>query len=149
MLRSPPSTRHSQVAAYVAFTGAGLAAALFPSPSVQESSGRILALVWVVFLIAGGAFSAVGRMMGRWIGEYVGIPLLAGAFAVYVIALAWSTIATGRLTGITAAAALAAILFLVAARWFEVNQIRVEAIRGGKRARGEILDARHRADGGH
>lgn len=133
MLRSPPSTRRSQIGAYITFAVSGIAAAMFPSPSITDASGKIMAGIWIIFMIVGGISCATGRLMGRWAGEYIGIPLLAGAFAVYVIALAWSTIATGRLTGITAAAALAAIVCLVGARWFEVNEIRAEAVRGGQR----------------
>jgi hypothetical protein len=136
MLRSPPGTRRGQTAAYLCFAGAGITAAVFPSPSIQSTAGsRILVGIWIVFLTAGGLLSAAGRMAGRWPGEFVGIPLLAAAFLVYTVAIVYATVLSGRLTGLTAGTALAAIFWLVAARWFEVNQIRGEAVRHAKEER--------------
>ena len=129
MLRSPPETRRLHTAAYLAFTTAGATAVAFPSPSIESTAGsRLLVVCWVVFLIAGGLLSAGGRLLGRWPGEFAGIPLLAFAFLIYAVATIYSTIVSGRYTGITAGVALGAILFLVSARWFEVNQIRREAL---------------------
>lgn len=151
MLRSPPGTRRGQTAAYLCFAIAGITAAVFPSPSIQTTAGsRILVGIWVVFLTAGGLVSAVGRLAGRWPGEFVGIPLLAAAFLVYTVAIIYATVLSGRLTGLTAGIALAAIFWLVAARWFEVNQIRIEAVKASREDRGihlleEIPDGgRHR-----
>ncbi len=136
MLRSPPATRHSQAAAWSVFAFTGVAAFVWQSPSVEKTSGStLLTTIWVVFLLGGGTCSALGRILGRWVGEYVGLPLLAGAFAVYAVALLYSTIVTTRLTGITAASALVAIFLLVIARWFEVNEIRIESVRSGEHDR--------------
>lgn len=137
MLRSPPATRRGQSAAYLLFAGAGAGAALFPAPSVTETaSSKLLVGMWVGFLILGGLASAVGRILGRWVGEFVGIPLLAFAFLIYACSIIYTTIMSGRLTGITAGLALGALFCLVAARWFEVNMIRQEAVNTGRVERG-------------
>lgn len=142
MMRSPPMTRHSQTTAYLMFASAGVAAVIFPSPSVEESAGHFLTAIWVSFLFLGGTISAAGRICGRWAGELVGLPLLAGALAVYALALAYNTISTSRLTAITAAFALGGIFFLVMARWVEVNEIRAESVKGGQVDRDDQETAR-------
>lgn len=137
MLRSPPNTRRSQVAAYTSFIACGIGAAMFPSPSVETTAGSHFMLwLWVIFLVAGGLVSAFGRFLGRWAGEFVGLPLLAAAFAIYAVSLITTTITSGRLTGIPAGIALVAILFLVGGRWAEVNAIREEAVAEARALRG-------------
>ena len=145
MLRSPPSTRRWQTVAYLCFIVAGVTAVLFTAPSVRTTSSPPLVIMWVTFLVAGGGLSAAGRILGRWAGEFVGIPLLAAAFVIYAAAILYTTIASGLYTGFPAASALAALFAIVAARWAEVNQIRVEAV---KDACAERADPGHRRDKG-
>lgn len=143
MLRPPPAARRAQTVAYLLFAGAGATAAVWPSPSVKSTTGsHALLAVWVVFLLAGGVTSGVGRSAGRWVGEFVGIPLLGAAFAIYSVSAVYFTISTGQYTGITAGLALGAIFWLLAARWSEVNLIRLEAVkrsRAERHVQGELI----------
>lgn len=149
MLRSPPLTRRGQVAAYLLFAGAGATAGIFSSPSVETTaSNRALVALWVVFLVAGGLSSAGGRLMSRWAGEFVGLPLLGTAFLIYTVSILYTTVTSGRYTGFPAGLALAAIFALVATRWFEVNQIRLEAVKEARARSGPAAAEDERAPDG-
>lgn len=114
---------------YTLLVLAGLAAAIWPAPSVRAATGPVSSLVyvWVVMLIVGGCSSAIGAATGRWIGEYVGLWPLMSVFVVYGIAAG----ATGRVTSLGGAFALGAVGILLYARWRDVALIRQEAMRYG------------------
>lgn len=116
---------------YTLIVFSGVAAAIWPAPSVRAAAGPMSSLVyvWVVLLIVGGGCSAIGAATGRWLGEYVGLWPLIFTFAVYGIAAG----ATGRTTSLTAAFALGSIGVLLYARWRDVALVRQEAVRYGTR----------------
>nr|MDT0660873.1 hypothetical protein [Micromonospora sp. DSM 115978] len=120
--------RWSRVAGFVLFGAAGAGAALWPTPSVRDATGSLV-YVWATWLIGGGLLAAIGSATDRWIGEYLGLPLLAAAFAVYAVVLA----STGRPGGLTAAAVLGAVACIVWARWRDIDLIRREATRLAQR----------------
>lgn len=121
MLTTPPP-RPARLIAYSLFGLAGLAAVLWPAPSVQAASGWLV-YVWAAWLMVGGLVSAAGTVTDRWIGEYAGLPLLFASFAVYALVVATS----GKLSSIAGACALAAIAFKLVARWQDVSAVRREA----------------------
>lgn len=116
--------RWSRVAGYTMMTAAGVGAALVPTPSVEQVTGRLVYL-WAAFLVGGGALSAGGAFTDRWIGEHVGLPLLAAAFAVYAIVLASLLSPAGLVASLT----LGAFSLLLCGRWRDVVAIRREASR--------------------
>jgi len=81
--------------------------------------------VWAGLLTLGGASSAIGSAMDRWLGEYAGLGPLVVTWAVYAFAAA----ASGRVTAIAGACGLGAVAFLLLARWRDVALIRREAAR--------------------
>lgn len=121
------SRRWGRVVGYALMAVAGLAAIVWPAPSVRAatSPAAALATVWAVLLLVGGACSLWGAAAGRWLGEYAGLWPLIVTWAVYALAAA----ATGRVTSIAAACALASIAALLLARWRDVAVIRREAAR--------------------
>jgi hypothetical protein len=149
MLRSPPVTRAGQILAYLLFVVAGLAALVWKIPPVGVPGGaRVVSAIWVTFLLIGGITSAVGRISARWPGEYVGLPLIGAAVAMYAVAKLADTVRTDAYAYITVCVVLTTIPGLIASRWAEVNQVRAEALRQAKLARGEILVGVHRENGG-
>lgn len=111
---------------------AGLASVIWPAPSVSRAAAYGLAYIWAVFLALGGSTAAVGAATDRWLGEYIGLPLLTTTFGIYGLAAATA----GRVTSIAGAAALTSIALLLAARWRDVAIVRREADRyADRRAR--------------
>ncbi|TCB97589.1 hypothetical protein E0H26_11775 [Micromonospora zingiberis] len=116
--------RWSRVAGYTMMSGAGLGAAAYPTPSVQDATGRLVYL-WAAFLAMGGALAAFGAATDRWIGEHLGLPLLWAAFGVYAVVLA-SALAPAS---VVASLALGGFALLLFGRWRDVGAVRVEATR--------------------
>lgn len=83
--------------------------------------------MWSVLLLIGGVFACIGRLSGRWLGEYVGLPLIAGMFTVYGLALAY--VASASQPAIAGALFFGSVACLFAARWHEVAAVRREAVR--------------------
>ena len=119
--------RWTRVISYTLMAVAGVAALVWPAPSVRAAAGTaaILAYLWAALLVIGGTTAAVGAAAGRWLGEYAGLWPLIVTWAVYCLAAA----ATGRATAIAASCALGSIAFLLLSRWRDVAQIRREAAR--------------------
>lgn len=125
---SRPSVRRwTRVLSYTLMALAGLAAVLWPAPSVRAATGPVAGLVylWAALLILGGVTSAAGAAADRWLGEYAGLWPLIVTFAVYGLAAG----ASGRVTSLAAACALGSIAFLLLARWRDVASVRREAVR--------------------
>lgn len=120
-LTTPPP-RPARLVAYALFGLAGLAAVLWPAPSVQSASGWLV-YVWAAWLLVGGLTSALGTITDRWIGEYAGLPLLVAAFGVYTVVIG----ASGRLSSLAGAFVLGGIAAKLAARWQDVQAVRKEA----------------------
>lgn len=122
MPATTPPPRPARLIGYSLFTLAGLAAVLWPAPSVESASGWLV-YVWAAWLLTGGLMSAVGTATDRWIGEFAGLPLLFAAFAVYALVVATG----GRLSSIAGACVLAGIAAKLVARWQDVSVVRKEA----------------------
>lgn len=103
--RLTPPRRWPLALAYLTLAAGGAAAMVWPSPSVSRT-GATQATAWACLLIVGGLASASGVILGRWAGEYVGLPALAAVFAVYCLA-AWWAVANG----VTSSAPVALVLF--------------------------------------
>ncbi|WP_431728251.1 hypothetical protein [Verrucosispora sp. TAA-831] len=116
--------RWSRVAGYAMMAAAGIGAALYPTPSVQEATGPLVYL-WAGFLVLGGVLAAAGAITDRWIGEHLGLPLLCAAHGVYAVVLA-SALAPAS---VVASLALGGFALLLAGRWRDVSVVRVEATR--------------------
>lgn len=122
MIPAKPPPRPARLIAYTLFGLAGLAAVLWPAPSVRAASGWLV-YVWAAWLLVGGLTSAVGTVTDRWIGEYAGLPLLVAAFGVYALVVG----ASGRLPSVAGALVLGGLAAKLAARWQDVHCVRREA----------------------
>jgi HAMP domain-containing protein len=116
--------RAARFAGYALIAVCGLAAMLWPPPSVSRTANSLI-WVWIVSILAGGVACAVGAGLDVWLGEYVGLWPLITAFAVFGI----SALATGQLVSIAGGTCLLAIAFWLLARWQEVAVLRREADR--------------------
>lgn len=119
---------------YGTMAAAGACALMWPAPAVERVTNDAAALVtvWTAMLIAGGLLGLVGTVTGRWLGEYIGLPLLVVVFIVYGL----GAFASGLPASRAGAFALTAIGSLIAARWIEVNGIRREAVADGRKDHG-------------
>jgi hypothetical protein len=107
---------------YMLMAAAGMFAAQWPAPAVERATAPIaqLLMVWAVFLTGGGLLSAFGAITDRWIGEYLGLPLLTAVAAVYGV----SALSSGRTTSLAGGAVLLAMAAFLAVRWLEVAAVR-------------------------
>lgn len=121
-----PPSRRWYITGYVLLAAAGLAALLWPSPSVVAAGGRIWAGVWATLLIVGGVSCAYGaiRRLHRW--EYAGLAPLIAVWVVYSIA-SFTLAFTGVIDRLASGCSLMAVACFVAARWREVAAIRKAA----------------------
>lgn len=109
---------------YAVASLAGVAAALYTPPSMEDSIGGSAANLWGAFLLGGGLFCLFGTLVprgvkGDWFGEYVGLWPVTAAVAVYAGA-ALSTVGTDP--GRTAGSLLLFVLTtLLVVRWFRVR----------------------------
>lgn len=115
-------------AGYFAMAAAGVCAWLWPSPSLATATGgeALLITVWDVFLVVGGLLAGAGAAVDRWIGEYLGLPLLAAVFAVYGVTILGSSRDSSR----AGAAILLAVACMLIARWVDVGDVRRAAVKG-------------------
>ncbi|GAB3856531.1 hypothetical protein GCM10029963_53060 [Micromonospora andamanensis] len=116
--------RWSRVAGYAMMAAAGVGAAAYPTPSVQDATGPLVYL-WASFLMLGGLLAAAGAATDRWIGEHIGLPLLWAAHGVYAVVLL-SSLAPAS---VVASLALAGFALLLYGRWRDVATVRLEATR--------------------
>lgn len=131
MLHTQAPPRWSRVAGYVLMGIGGAVTFTVPVTSIRESTGWVVYL-WAVFLLLGGTLCSYGAVTDRWIGELLGLPLIAAAFGVYGVVLAF----TRTLTGAAAALAFTAVAFILFARWRDVGVIREEATRAAEHRNG-------------
>lgn len=102
---------------------AGIAATVTAPPSMLEVIGSGWARLWALYLLAGGIVCLVGVLMrrgarGDWLGEFVGLPLIGTAVAVYgAVAMSTLNSAAGRGAGVCLLGMLASLL---AVRWLRV-----------------------------
>lgn len=117
--------RKIRVIGYVMFALSGAAALVWPSPSIRVVAAGALVYIWSSFWLVGGSVAAIGAFTDRWIGELVGLPLLAAVFTVFGLAAFYN----GRPTSIATGLGLIAISVLLVARWRDVDLVRREAAR--------------------
>lgn len=119
--------RLSLTVGYAFMAAAGVAAMIWPAPSVRaatDATSGLLVYVWAALLAVGGLACALGAATDRWLGEYTGLWPLVFTFAVYGIA------AFGNGRGPVAYAggcALLSIALLMFSRWQVVALVRREA----------------------
>lgn len=120
-------SRAPLVVGYALMAAAGIAAMIWPAPSVRaatDATSGALVYVWAALLALGGLACALGAATDRWLGEYAGLWPLVSTFAVYGIA------AFGSARGPVAYAggcALLSIALLMFSRWQVVALVRREA----------------------
>lgn len=126
-----PPRRVARILGYTLFALGGLAAIIWPSPAVARATGWLV-YVWAAWLVLGGSCSMIGAVTDRWLGEYVGLPLLFSAFGVYGAVVASS----GRLASSAGAMVLVAIALILGARWQDIGWVRREAARSAEHRQG-------------
>lgn len=116
---------------YALLALAGVAAILWPSPSVERAGGSMWATAWACLLVIGGSSSAygAGRQLYRW--EYAGLMPLVAVWLVYAIA-SFSLVATGLVDRLAGGLALLAVASMLAARWHDVATVRRAAREVGR-----------------
>jgi uncharacterized membrane protein HdeD (DUF308 family) len=120
--RKPTKRRWAYAAGYLLMAVAGVFAGIWPSQNVSNAAAaeEWLVLVWVAFLVIGGICSSVGAATERWLGEYIGLPLLGSVFAVYGLAAFANTSRSVYAAG----ALFLAIALLISSRWLDVSYAR-------------------------
>lgn len=120
--RKPTNRRWAYAAGYLLMAVAGIFAGIWPSPNVSNAAAanQYLVLTWDAFLVLGGLFSSIGAVTERWLGEYVGLPLLGSVFAVYGLA----SFASPNRAAFAAGAVFLAIALLITSRWLDVSYAR-------------------------
>jgi hypothetical protein len=112
---------------YTLMALAGIAAMLWPAPSVRAATNPtsgLLVYLWAALLTVGGTTCAIGAATDRWLGEYAGLWPLVTTFAVYGIAAFASPRGAVAYGGGLALLSIAALMF---ARWQVVALVRREA----------------------
>lgn len=123
-----PPRRITRVIGYALMAIAGVAAIIWPAPSVRAATSPttgLLVYVWAILLAVGGISATIGAATDRWLGEYVGLIPLVTTFAAYGLA-AW---ARADWTSIAGGCALMSIAMLLLARWRDVAVVAREAAR--------------------
>lgn len=112
---------------YALMALAGLAAIVWPAPSVKAATATtsgLLVYVWAILLTVGGVTCALGAATDRWLGEYAGLWPLVTTFAVYGLAAFASPKGAVAYAGGFALLSIAALMY---ARWQVVALVRREA----------------------
>lgn len=132
-----PRRRYAYALAYLLMACAGVAAAYWPAPSVRTATGGGISpqlYVWDAFLLVGGLASGFGAVTDRWVGEYIGLPLLVAVFGVYGVSAFFTALASESPASIAGGMALSSIALLFIGRWRDLGMIRrtasVPLIRG-------------------
>ena len=133
-----PGPRHRWFSAvgYALMACAGVAAIYWPAPSVRSATSGVdqLLYLWDAFLVAGGLLSLFGAVTDRWVGELLGLPLLAAVFAVYGLSAFLAAYASGRPMSVAGGCALTSVALILVGRWRELGVVRrsaVKAVNGG------------------
>lgn len=101
---------------YACFVGAGAASLFDPSQTVVLALHGAVVL-WALFYIVGGLAALVGTLVSTRIGEVVGLPLVAGASALYAVSIYIQVIASGDFSYLTAGVVLTSQAILLVDRW--------------------------------
>lgn len=125
-----------RITAYALMCASGVL--LLLSPFLVEVYPRTAeTMAW--FLAVGGGCCTLGAISERWVGEYVGIPLLAASFAVFGIitfAPAWDDAPYLALANLSL---LMAVALGLVTRWREAHAAYRLAIFAGWKKKGEPL----------
>jgi uncharacterized membrane protein YdjX (TVP38/TMEM64 family) len=117
--------RTARFLGYVLIAVCGVAAILWPPATVSTAAAGFLFYIWVLFLVAGGAISALGAGLDVWLGEYIGLWPVITASTIFGL----SALATGRWQAVAGGCFLLAVTCWLFARWQEVAVLRREADR--------------------
>lgn len=109
--------RYPRAVGYTILTGCGIVLIVAPAPVVRTSTYLAAVYVWAAFLVVGGALSALGAGLDRWMGEYVGLWPIMSAFAV------WALAALARPNAFPFGLLMVAITLLLFARWRHVARV--------------------------
>lgn len=120
--RKPTRRRWAYACGYLLMAVAGVFAGVWPSPNVSNAAAANawLVLVWDAFLVIGGICSSAGAVSERWLGEYIGLPLLGSVFAVYGLA----SFASPNRAAFAAGSVFLGIALLLVSRWLDVAYAR-------------------------
>lgn len=125
--------RWSRAAAYVAVSGAGIVAVIYPPVSLTAADLSPVAQGgWAILMAISAGFCAWGAIWERWAGEYVGLIPLASVAVVFGIA----SLSRGT-AGWTGGLFLIGFFWIMISRWQEVALLRAEADRLRKEKDGE------------
>jgi len=112
--------RWARSVAYALFTAAGTL--LLLSSVFTPLLGATAALMsW--FLVVGGAVSALGAILRRWVGEFVGLPLLISSFGVFAVITIQLSFQETPYIAVADAAILFGFALVLAVRWRAVLAI--------------------------
>lgn len=115
---------------YVGLTLSGIFALMFKSPLISDEVGSFVYSCWAVGMMVSSGLSAWGSMTDRWLGEYVGLPLLSSVLALYGISAMLA--ATSRGFPILAYGLLILSCALgMLGRWRDVQAIKLHATQLG------------------
>lgn len=117
--QTDPWLRWLRPTAYALMGVSGLL--LWVSP-VWDQLG-ITGVVMSGFLFFGGAFCTYGSVRERWVGEYVGIPLLASSFAVFSFLMAIPQFRVAPFIAVANFALLWSVTLTLVGRWREVHAV--------------------------
>jgi hypothetical protein len=87
--RTSKIARISWAVAYAFFTLAGVLAFFTPSQLILDALVSTLVYSWSAFLLVGAALSLGGKAANSWVGEIIGLPLLATSNVIFGITLCW------------------------------------------------------------
>lgn len=106
--------------AYLCISVAGVL--LLVSPSVHASLG-LIGVIMSGFLALGAFLGMAGQVFNRWIGEYVGLPLVSSAFAVFGVITFRGNLDVAPVIAYANLALLSGIAFSLLARWRQVRAV--------------------------
>lgn len=119
--------------AYFCFGLAGVL--LWFSPILLAVLGT-LAIIMSVFLAGGGMLAFYGSVTDRWIGEFIGLPLLVAAFIVFGLIQFFFTLPETPYIASANLGLMLGVASILASRWREVKAVfRVAEANATARAR--------------
>jgi hypothetical protein len=139
LLRYYGVRRYTRAVMYLSLILSGILTLFIPFESIETEVGRTAAYAWAVSLSLSSIICAWGALTDRWIGEYVGLPLLTMVFFIHALSILITSGAEGNLPLAVYGLLIFAFTCGLSARWRDVQCIKWEADR---RAEEE-----HRGDG--
>lgn len=132
------SRRLARVLAYFLWAVSGIILISNPSGLINTSLTGAIVYVWSIFIMLGGISSFLGSITDRWIGEYVGLPMVISSVWLY----GGLFIFAGTFTYVKLAVGLLFISFGLKAlgRWQDIRDL-VDAHRKSIKLKGQDGDA--------